>query len=193
MSFITEGRASLQNEFRNRTRKISYMDTDKTARDRFRHRLGNLDEKFFDIIPKSLAFKPMDNVKEFINKFVLDAGTVDVQGLRSNIETLDDLEKTLEKTKSQLNSLNEILAKFDEIEQKDKDIKVNDILLCMADRDAVGDNIEELSKDIRLKNQTLLGIEEITNRLEQEIKALKQRIADLEQGAAPAEDPCADL
>ena len=30
-------------------------------------------------------------------------------------------------------------------------------------------------------------------RLEQEIKALKQRIADLETGAAPAEDPCADL
>ena len=179
LSFITEGRASLQNEFRNRTRKISYMDTDKTARDRFRHRLGNLDEKFFDIIPKSLAFKPMDNVKEFINKFVLDAGTVDVQGLRSNIETLDDLEKTLEKTKSQLNSLNEILAKFDEIEQKDKDIKVNDILLCMADRDAVGDNIEELSKDIRLKNQTLLGIEEITNRLEQEIKVLDDKILNI--------------
>ena len=155
------------------------MDTDKTARDRFRHRLGNLDEKFFDIIPKSLAFKPMDNVKEFINKFVLDAGTVDVQGLRNNIETLDDLEKTLEKTKSQLNSLNLILAKFDEIEQKEKDIRVNDILLCVAGRDAVKDSIEELSKDIRIKEQTLLGIDEITNRLEQEMKVLDKKILNI--------------
>lgn len=175
LSFITEGRPSLATEFKNKTRKIPYMDTDKTARDRFRHRLGNLDEKFFDIIPKSLAFKPMDNVKEFINKFVLDERKVDVQSLRSNIETLDELENTLRKTRAQLSALIGILSKFDEIERKEKDIRINDILLRFAAKDAVKDEIDELTKDIRVKSQTIMGIEEKIAELESEIKILEDK------------------
>ncbi len=175
LSFITDNRPSLNNEFRNKTKKISYMDTDKAARDKFRHRLGNLDEKFFDIIPKSLAFKPMDNVKEFINKFVLDERKVDVQGLRKNIETLDELEKTLGKTKAQLEELDAILTKFDEIEKKDKDIMVNDILLRVAAKDAVKETVDELAKDINLKEQTILGLKDRLIRYEEEIKTLEDK------------------
>ncbi len=154
LSFIVDGRAALNEEFRNKNRKIRYMDTDKAARDKFRHRMGNLDEKFFDIIPKSLAFKPMDNVKEFINKFVLSAERVDVQGLKDNIETLSELEEVLDKTKRQLASLEGILEKYEEIQDKQSEMKVNDILLKMADRDAGALRVEQLEKEIRVKTQS---------------------------------------
>ena len=71
LSFIVEDRPALAEEFKMKGKKIRYIDQKNAARDRFRRRLGNLDDKFFDIIPKSLAFKPMDNVKDVINKFGL--------------------------------------------------------------------------------------------------------------------------
>ena len=180
LSFITDGRPSLAEEFRNRTRRIRYMETDKAARDRFRHRMGNLDEKFFDIIPKSMAFKPMDNVKQFINKFVLNEGHVDVESLKNNISLLDELENTLDKTRKQLSALEEILGIFDDIEMKDRDIRVNDILLKLADRDEVADTLEKLKKEIGIKKETIAGIEERLGGYERRINALEDEIVSLQ-------------
>ena len=179
LSFITNGRPSLAEEFRNKTRKIKYIDRDKAARDRFRHRMGNLDEKFFDIIPKSLAFKPMDNVKQFINKFVLSEGRVDVESLRNNISLLEELENTLNRTKKQLEALTKILATFDEIERKDRDILINDILLKLADMESVAESLDQDKRDIELKKQTILGIDDRLKTLGQKIRALEDEILNL--------------
>ena len=151
LSFMAGARAALPEEFRVKNRKLSYIEQKNAARDRFKRRLGNLDDKFFDIIPKSLAFKPMDNVKEFINKFVLSEKRVDVVSLRENIETLSELEIILERSRRQQEALERILQKHDEIEEKDRSIRINDILLKIAHRDAVRLDMERLEKDIRVK------------------------------------------
>ena len=78
LSFIIDNHPATYDEFRQDGKKIKYIDQKNYAKDVFKRRLGNLEDKFFDIIPKSLAFKPMDNVKEFINKFVLSESRIDV-------------------------------------------------------------------------------------------------------------------
>lgn len=176
LSFRVEGRAALAEEFRVRNKKISYIEQKNAARDRFKRRLGNLDDKFFDIIPKSLAFKPMDNVKEFINKFVLSEARVDVASLRENIETLSELEGILERSRKQQDALEEILRKYGEIEEKDRGILINDLLLKIAGRDAVKLETEELEKDIRVKSQSVESNRELTEELGNQIRALEEQI-----------------
>lgn len=176
LSFRVEGRAALAEEFRVRNKKISYIEQKNAARDRFKRRLGNLDDKFFDIIPKSLAFKPMDNVKEFINKFVLSEERVDVASLRENIETLSELEGILERSRKQQDALEEILRKYGEIEEKDRGILINDLLLKIAGRDAVKLEMEELEKDIRVKSQSVESNRELTEELGDQIRALEEQI-----------------
>lgn len=176
LSFRVEGRAALAEEFRVRNKKISYIEQKNAARDRFKRRLGNLDDKFFDIIPKSLAFKPMDDVKEFINKFVLSEERVDVASLRENIETLSELEGILERSRKQQDALEEILRKYGEIEEKDRGILVNDLLLKIANRDAVKLETEELEKDIRVKSQSVESNRELTEELGDQIRALEEQI-----------------
>lgn len=176
LSFRVEGRAALAEEFRVRNKKISYIEQKNAARDRFKRRLGNLDDKFFDIIPKSLAFKPMDNVKEFINKFVLSQERVDVASLRENIETLSELEGILERSRKQQDALEEILRKYGEIEEKDRGILINDLLLKIAGRDAVKLEMEELEKDIRVRSQSVESNRELTEELGDQIRALEEQI-----------------
>lgn len=155
LSFMVGDRPALAEEFRVNGKKIKFIDQKNAARDRFKRRLGNLDDKFFDIIPKSLAFKPMDNVKDFINKFVLSEEKVDVAALRENIETLSELEDILARSRKQLDALEQILDKSEAIEAKDRAIRVNEILLQIANRDALETEAEELGREIRLKVQTV--------------------------------------
>ncbi len=176
LSFMADGHAALADEFRVKNKKITYIDQKNAARDRFKRRLGNLDDKFFDIIPKSLAFKPMDHVKEFINKFVLSEARVDVVSLRENIETLSELESILAVSRRQQEALEKILGKYGEIEEKDHSILVNDILLDLARRDAAKFEMEELEKRIRLNGQALESDRESSTELEKQITALDSQI-----------------
>jgi hypothetical protein len=53
----------MSEEFRKNGRKVTLIPQLSEAKNRFKRRLGNLDDRYFDMIPKSLAFKPMDRVK----------------------------------------------------------------------------------------------------------------------------------
>ena len=172
LSFIIDNHPATPDEFRQDGKKIKYIDQKNYAKDVFKRRLGNLEDKFFDIIPKSLAFKPMDNVKEFINKFVLSESRIDVAALRENIETLQELEMLLERCEKQYKSLSEILEIFEKIEKKDYDIAVNEVLLAKANHDALVNDIEELEKAIRIKGLSKQSGDE-------EIKALNLKIENI--------------
>jgi len=179
LSFLKEGRPSLADEFRNNRKKIRYIDQKNAAKDRFKRRLGNLDDKFFDIIPKSLAFKPMDNVKDFINKFVLSEAQVDVASLRENIETLSELESLLERSQKQLTTLEAIIEKKDQIDEKEKDILINEILLAVAEKEALEEEIQKKEQEIRLKKLSMESGVEALSQVEAETSDLARQLIDL--------------
>ena len=120
LSFLVDKRPALAEEFQVDGKPVRFIEQNYAARDRFKRRLGNLEDKFFDMIPKSLAFKPMDNVKEFINKFVLSESNIDVASLRESIESLTELELLLERSKKQYQSLESILLMHQRIEEKEE-------------------------------------------------------------------------
>lgn len=176
LSFMAGDRPALAEEFRVNGKKIKFIDQKNAARDRFKRRLGNLDDKFFDIIPKSLAFKPMDNVKDFINKFVLSEEKIDVAALRENIETLSELEGILARSRKQLDALEQILDKYEAIEAKDRAIRVNEILLQIANRDALETEAEELGREIRLKVQAVESNREIMETVSEKLRMVGDQI-----------------
>ena len=176
LSFIVDNRAALSEEFKVDGKKIRYMDQKNMAKDRFKKRLGNLEDKFFDIIPKSLAFKPMDNVKEFINKFVLSEEKIDVASLRENIETLTELEALLVRCEKQYKALKDILDIYQNIEKKDYDLAVNEILLLFAGYDAVKQEIEELDKEVRINTLSVNSDEEEAVSLKDRLKTISEQI-----------------
>ena len=179
LSFIVDSHAALDKEFKNRGRKIKYIESDKAARDEFRHRLGNLEDKFFEIIPKSLAFKPMNNVKEFINKFVLTEEHINIDELKGNIESLGELERLLDRSNRQLGALDDIISRFDDIEQTDRNLKITDILIMMADVDALKERMENAQSDIRFKQQTIESDSEQLRLLQEEELRLQDMIIQL--------------
>lgn len=172
LSFITDGKPSLADEFRKNEVKIKYIDQISLAKDRFKRRLGNLEDRFFDIIPKSLAFKPMDNVKDFINKFILPEEIIDVGYLRTSIETLSELEDLMVKSNEKLELLNLITSKYSEILSKEKEIRVNDLMIRVAE-------IENLEDEIKAKTGMIKRDEQLVKSNAQKEEEFKETSATL--------------
>jgi len=63
LSFIVDNKPARDDQFKNNGRKISFMPQRSTAKDKFKRRLGNLNDNFFELLPKSIAFKPMKDIK----------------------------------------------------------------------------------------------------------------------------------
>ena len=84
-------------------RLVTKIQTD--ARKQFKNRFGRIDDKFFELIPKSLAFKPIDDIKDFVYSYVLDEKEVNIDVLRENVRTYQDLQRTLENMKIRIGRL----------------------------------------------------------------------------------------
>jgi len=78
----------------------------------FSHRLGRLNEKFFELLPKALAFKLISNVKEFVYTYILEEKEVNIEELRENIRTFKEFEDILNEVKIKINKLEEIKNKY---------------------------------------------------------------------------------
>ena len=173
LSFLNGTRPALAEEFKQAGKKINYIHQKNQAKDRFKRRMGNLEDKFFDIIPKSLAFKPMDNVKDFINKFVLSEEKIDIEGLKTNIATLSELEAIMDKGKRELALLTSVTEKYEEIKGKDREILVNEFLLEQAEIDAIQEEIKKLQESVRQNSQFAKSNQE-------QIDSKKKQVEDLE-------------
>ncbi|HZK54698.1 MAG TPA: ATP-binding protein [Desulfosporosinus sp.] len=156
LSFLAGGRPATTEEFRRKDKKINLISQKLDAKERFRRRLGNLEDRFFDMIPKSLAFKPMVNVKDFINKFILSEKAIEVATLRNNIAALKELEDLMELTKDKIAELKAILAKNEDIIAKEREIKTNEILIKKADLEAKKLEFEGLERSQESLSQNLM-------------------------------------
>lgn len=174
LSFIIENRPALDEQFRNNGRKVSFITRTGEARNRFKRRLGNLDDTFFEMIPKSLAFKPMDNVKSFITRFILPERDIDVDLLRENIRHLREMQRLIDDIRAQIAQLEGILQKGDELRSIDRDTRVIEILLLIAERRA-----EELLREV-VDGDLAKARQELTTR-QDELTGLKHRMQSQEK------------
>ncbi|MFI3200972.1 MAG: SbcC/MukB-like Walker B domain-containing protein [Eubacteriales bacterium] len=183
LSFLTGNRPSTHTEFRSKGNKIKYIDQKNAAMDRFKRRLGNLEDRFFDVIPKSLAFKPMDNVKDFINKFILTEENIDVESLRINIENLSELEVVLEQANNKLEMLERIIEKYEEIIRKEKDILVNEFLIEMAQLEDFKEELTKTIEGIQRGKQNLEDSKLQVEELEEEMQCYDDTLTQLKIAA----------
>jgi uncharacterized protein YPO0396 len=180
LSFLTGGRPSTADEFRRNDRKVLLISQISEAKARFGQRLGNLEDRFFVMIPKSLAFKPMDNVKDFINKFILSEKAIEVATLRNNISALKEFEDLMEITKEKISELDDILSKNGDIELKEREIKTNDILIKKAELEAKKLECEELEKSNHICEQNLIVEQNNEVALRESVENERDRLTNLQ-------------
>lgn len=144
------------------------------------NKLGRFSEKFHDMIPKAIAFKPIDKIEDFITSFLLDEKNLNVNLLKENVRTFQDLEAMVIKTKNQIEKLEAIEKSYNEI-QKIKNR--NSIQEYIIKRSSLEINLEKEDKlliDIENNKEQLEALNRSIKKIEIEQEEYKSKIKALE-------------
>lgn len=126
-----------------------WCTTDKEARKVFKNRFGRLEDKFFKLIPKALAFRPIDDIKDFVYSYVLDEKEVNIDILRENVRTYQDLQRTLENIKVRMSKLEKIENYHGQAASGVEKDKMYEYFLERVAADILSEEVKKLESDIK--------------------------------------------
>lgn len=191
--------------FRSTNKGIHTLATTQTeAKKMVLSRFGRLEDKFFSLIPKALAFKPIPDIKDFVYSYVLDKKEVNIDALKENVRSYQDLERMLQDVKTRIEELGRINEKEAEVE---KYLRIDrnqeyylarvDVELAVQEREEAeekkcyaGLQQRELARQKQMLQKTLAERQETITNLSVELNGnedyqalhqMKRRLAELEE------------
>lgn len=198
--------------FRSTNKKIKqFTKTQTEARRIMLSRFGRLEDKFFTLIPKALAFKPIKDIKDFVYSYVLDEKEVNIDALRENVRSYQDLERTLNNVKVRIERLGGICSAYEGVlnclrmdrvydyyiaraaleiaegwtAKEEHKIRSQELALEETDR-----KILRLEEENRQKNEVIISLSselmsdesfQAVHRLEEEVKRLEEALKENNQ------------
>ena len=146
---ITEFRS-----FNNKNIKL-FAKTNAEGKKMIKQRFGRIEDKFFHLIPKALAFKPIDDIKDFVYSYVLDEKEVNIDNLRENVRSYQELEKTLEGVKNRIEKLSEIECHHKAVVDCIQSDRMYEYFMAQSDLDLTKEQISVLQDEIRRESYRL--------------------------------------
>lgn len=166
-------------EFRKHNPLFEYFLTKKEAKRGFRTAFGSINEDFYRLIPKALAFKPIADVKEFIYQNILEEKEIDVTAIKDSIRSYKELEITLKQIQSKINDLKEIDTIYQEISKIEENKNYIEYLMHLFDVEKVRNEIKDAKKQIEKEEALKASKEQELADLDQELVALQERSREL--------------
>lgn len=155
--------------------------TQSGAQEDFVHRFGSIGHRFFELLPKALAFRPISNVKDFVYSYLLDEKQVNIEYLKENVRTYMEFEKVLDGIKLKISRLDDIVDKHGEVERINENIKIHDYIILKSQKDIDEKELKnrtlELEKvELLLKNGRLKE-----NEIERDINSNKKTLTSMQE------------
>ncbi|MBQ6782432.1 MAG: hypothetical protein IJP63_00315 [Acholeplasmatales bacterium] len=148
-------------------------------------------DKYYDLLAKAIAFKPIEEVSSFVNNFLLKDNPVDLDSLRTDMRNYNEIHKIIIREELKLNSLESFVHKAEDYQENKKIMKYLDIVKVLINiEDAnklISDcesEINKIDKTVSTNKDTIASLqkqsEELTKEIysyenNEEIKALKQK------------------
>lgn len=153
-------------EFRVSNPKIKqWCKTQAEAKRVMKARFGRIEDKFFQLIPKALAFKPINDIKDFVYSYVLDEKEVNIDILRENVRTYQDLERTLENVKKRIVKLTLIEQHYKNVTDGLRKERMYEYFLVQAELDITKRKITQTQANIKAEEYRLLEEQQNRNAL----------------------------
>lgn len=107
-------RRELKQAFRN-TRKARSFDQVGEYQVELRNSLGGLHERFFDLFLRALTFQPMRDIREFVERWLLEERSLQIETFQQNVRRYGELKKDAEIVEEKLRQLNQVVAEQAEV------------------------------------------------------------------------------
>lgn len=139
-----------------------FVNTQTEGRRMMQARFGRLEDKFFSLIPKALAFKPIHDIKDFVYSYVLDEKEVNIDALKENVRSYQELERMLQDVKVRIAQLEDIQTKEAEVESCLRRDQYQQYYLARVDVEITQEGKKDTNRRIRhaqLRQKELEGVQ----------------------------------
>lgn len=150
--------------------EFNTFDTQKAYRDALAKFFGMDARKYAKILPKALAFKPID-LQAFIFEFLLDDDPIDIRSLRNNVEQLKKVELQIIKDREKLEKLDVITTLGEQITDAKDQLIINEIINQL-------NLIEQREKLITLSENEILKLDQKYDLLRKEREKINLEIEE---------------
>ncbi|MCM1144423.1 MAG: AAA family ATPase [Blautia sp.] len=133
----------------------TWCTTEKDAKQMVKNRFGRLEDKFFKLIPKAMAFRPIDDIKDFVYSYVLDKKDINIEILRENVRTYQELQRTLDNIKLRMGRLEKIEGFHRQVEEGMQKDQMYEYFLDRIEVDILTEEIKRLESMILHDNYRL--------------------------------------
>ncbi len=139
-------------------KEVRTFETKRDIKSMIKSTLGLSSDKYFELLPKALAFSPINEVNKFVYDFLLPEDTVDIESLQTNIYSYREISKLLKIEKEKLDALLPLDSLSQTYKKAKTDIEVLDYLKVQL-------NFEAIQKDMERENEVLLKNKKDTDRI----------------------------
>lgn len=180
--FGHQGRIYNRSEFKRSIKEkrinADFIEKKSEVASLFRQALG-VNKKYFELIPKALAFRPINQVYNFIFDFLLNENPVKIDDLKNNVRAYRDLGNILKDQEERLEYLERIDQQYtiyqDNKNKLDNHNHAHDFLYF----DSLEFDKSRLEKSIKINKAKLTDLAQVLIRLEKENVELQKEVLNL--------------
>jgi uncharacterized protein YPO0396 len=130
-------------------KEVRFFEKKREIKNMIKSTLGLTNDKYFELLPKALAFHPINEVNKFVYDFLLPEDSVDIESLQTNIYSYREISKLLKIEKEKLENLSPFESLANIYLNTKTDIDILDFI-------KVDFQHESILKEIELEDATLL-------------------------------------
>lgn len=165
--------------FRSTNKGVQFYSTIAETKKMMLNRFGRLEDKFFSLIPKALAFKPIHDIKDFVYSYVLDEKDVNIEALKENVRSYQDLERMLQDVKQRIGELEHVCAKERDVENYLRIDRYQEYYIARAEKELTEREIEQVERNIRYEENRKKELNQKREQLRKEKNVKGQIIEEL--------------
>lgn len=174
-----EGKILTTINFKKTKQATKVFMTRREAKLAFRSLFGSINENYFSLLPKALAFKPIPDVKDFIYRYLLEEKILDVEPIKESIHAYRDLEATLKIIKTKISDLNEIKNLFEDIKANEDQKKFYEYFLRLLEVQQFKSKIEQTNKKMEKILVAKEQNQELINEINSQLDILDERSKEI--------------
>lgn len=173
--FINNKLIKTLSEFK-REEYVEYLSQVGETKKMLKAILGINDNRYFTLLSKALAFKPIDDISEFVYKFLLEEQNINLDSLRDNIDNVRELKNTIEEEENKIKFLEEIEEKHKNYIELDENSLFYTWAKNKIELDDLNQELKEINSKLNSYNSELNIENGNLNNIQENIKSLKESL-----------------
>ena len=144
--------------------------------------IDDLSNRYYELLPKALAFKPINDINSFVNNFLMPEKNADIDNIKNTINSYNEIRyqlETEEKKQKELNNIVQLGSEYNSLKEEDTYLNYYKVKI---EHDKSEEDIKKYKQEIFEKKDKEAKFAEDINLLEKDKERVSESLREVDNG-----------